>query len=150
MAAITPRKPRDPGYDFSVGSILLVEPDPTVSDPWVAALGAAGHSVHVATTAREALPLIQEGGIDAVVIDAYDPLTGIIELARRIEALPDAPPIVLISGSPEAPEISARIGAAAFVPKPCEPAELVAVANRLAGVRPVRIVEDDPSDRVAR
>jgi len=130
-----------------VGSILIVEADPAISDQWAAALSAAGHSVLTAMLTREVLPIIREGGIDAVVIDAYDPRVGIIELARSIEALPDAPPIVLVSGSPEAPEISARIGAAAFVPKPCDPAELVAVANRLVGgaVRPVRIVEDDPT-----
>jgi CheY-like chemotaxis protein len=129
-----------------VGSILLVEADPVICDQWVAALSEAGHSVLVARAAREALPVIREGGIDAVFIDALDPRVGIIELARSIEALPDAPPIVLISGSPEAPEISARIGAVAFLPMPFEPSELVAVANRLVGaLRPVRIVEDDPT-----
>lgn len=131
-----------------MGSILLVEADPVLSDQWVAALSEAGHSVLTAMLSREVLPVIREGGIDAVVIDAYDPRVGIIELARSIEALPDAPPIVLISGSPAAPEISARIGAAAFLTKPCDPAELVAVANRLVGaLRPVRIVEDDPTGR---
>lgn len=128
-----------------MGSILVVEADPAISEQWAVALGDAGHVVHTATAARDALPLIREGGIDAVVIDAYDPRHGIVELAKAIAALPDAPPVVLISGSPEAPEISARIGAAAFVPKPCEPAELVAVTNRVVGVRPVRVVEDDPS-----
>ena len=131
-----------------MGSILLVEADPAISDHWALALSEAGHSVLVVRVAREALAVIREGGIDAVFIDAYDPRVGIIELARSIEALPDAPPIVLISGSPEAPEISARIGAAAFLPMPCEPSELVTVANRLVGaLRPVRIVEDDPTGR---
>ena len=46
---------------------------------------------------REALPVIREGGIDVVVIDAYDPRIGVVELARSIEALPDPPPIVLVS-----------------------------------------------------
>ncbi len=137
----------DPGYYLLVGSILLVEADPAISDQFETALTAAGHSVLTAMLTREVLPIIREGGIDAVVIDAYDPRVGIIELARAIEALPDAPPIVLLSGSPQAPEISARIGVAAFLPKPCDPAELVAVTNRLVGgaVRPVRIVEGDPS-----
>lgn len=148
MAAFRSRKPGDPGYAFNVGSILLVEADPVISDQWAAALSAAGHSVLTATLTREVLPVIREGGIDAVMIAAYDPRVGIIELARSIEALPDAPPIVLISGSPEAPEISARIGAAAFLAKPCDPVDLVTVANRLVGaVRPVRIVEDDPTGR---
>jgi len=129
-----------------VGSILLVEADPMVADQWAAAISAAGHSVLSAAVMREALPMIREGGIDAVVIDAFDPRHGVIELARGIEALPDAPPVILVSSSPAAPEMSARIGASAFLPKPCEPAELVALVNRLLGnLRPVRAFEDEPT-----
>jgi hypothetical protein len=54
-----------------------------------------------------------------------------------------------VSGSPHAPEISVRIGAAAFVPKPCDPAELVTAVERLLGeVRPVKVIdeiEDEPT-----
>ncbi len=96
-------------------------------------------------TMDEVLPLIREGGIDLVIVDAYNPRAGLVELARSIEAVPDAPPIVLVSGSPDAPEISARAGAAAFLPKPCEPSELLAAVSRLLGrVRPVLVVADDP------
>ena len=118
------------------------------SDSWVAALTEAGHSVITAILTREVVPVLREGGIDVVVIDAYDPRKGIVELAHSIDALPDPPPIVLISDSPFAPEISARIGAAAFLTKPCEPGELVIEANRLMGSQPpVRIVEDDPTGK---
>src|SRR5262245_14763949 len=86
---------RDPGYAFAVGSILLVEADSETCDRWSTALGAAGHAVLAATVMRGALPLIREGGIDVVVIDAYDSCVGVVELARNINALPDAPPIVL-------------------------------------------------------
>ena len=131
-----------------MGSILLVEADPVTSDQWAEALRRAGHSIVQVHMSREVLPVILEGGIDAVVLDAYDPRVGITDLAKKIAALPDAPPLVLISGSPFAPEISARIGAASFLMKPCEPAEVVAVANRLVGeVRPVRIIEDEPTGR---
>jgi DNA-binding response OmpR family regulator len=129
-----------------VGSILLVESDPVICDQWATAVSAAGHAVLAASAMREALPLIREGGIDAVVIDAYDPRGAVVELARSIEALPDAPPIILVSGSPEAPEMSARIGAAVFLPKPCEPSEIVAAVTRLVGaLHPVRMVEDEPT-----
>jgi DNA-binding NtrC family response regulator len=118
------------------------------SDAWVTALTEAGHSVHTAMLAREVLPVLREGGIDVVVIDAYDPRSGIVELAHSIDALPEPPPIVLISDSPFAPEISARIGAAAFLAKPCEPRELVIEANRLMGSQPpVRIIEDAPTGK---
>jgi len=123
-----------------------VEADVTTSDEWAAAIDASGHSVLTASGMREALRLVREGGIDVVVIDVYDPRAGVIELARGMDALPDAPPIVLVSGSPAAPMFSARIGAAAFLAKPCEASEVVTAVGRLLGrLRPVRVVEDDPN-----
>src|SRR5439155_14589753 len=95
----------------------------------------------------EAFLRLGEGGIDVVVIDSYDPRVGVVELAKNIDKLPDAPPFVLVSASPYAPEISARIGAAAFVPKPLDAAELVAVVDRLVGQpRPVRTMDDFNDD----
>ncbi len=130
-----------------MGSILLVESDPETSGVWSEALAAAGHSVLVATAIREALPAIMDGGIDVVVIDSYDPRVGVADLARAIAALPDAPPVILVSGSPLAPEISARIGAATFLPKPCESAELIHAITRLVGepLRGMRAFEDEPT-----
>jgi DNA-binding NtrC family response regulator len=111
----------------------------------------AGHEVLLAITLREAYMRISEGGIDAVVVDSYDPRVGVVELARSMNNLPDAPPVVLVSQSPYAPEISARIGASAFLPKPCEPSELVDVVTRLAtDVRPVRNFEDEDPTGPAR
>ncbi len=92
----------------------------------------------------EAVARLGEGGFDVVVVDSYDPRIGVIELVRHMSALPDMPPIVLVSGSPFAPEISARIGAAAFVPKPIEPGDLVLAVERLVRhTRPVRLIEPD-------
>jgi two-component system chemotaxis response regulator CheY len=125
-----------------VGSILLVESDPDTRDRLGSAVKAAGHEVITAATAREAFLRVSEGGIDAVVIDSYDPRVGVVELSKHIDTLPDAPPLVLVSASPHAPEISARIGAAAFLPKPLDPGELVHALSRVVGeVRPVRQLE---------
>jgi DNA-binding NtrC family response regulator len=129
-----------------VNSILLVEADVATSDEWETAITAAGHSVLTASGTREALRRVREGGIDVVVIDVYDPRAGVIELARAMEALPDAPPILLISGSPASPQISVRIGAAMFLPKPCEPSEVVTAVGQLLGrLRPVWTFDDEPT-----
>jgi DNA-binding NtrC family response regulator len=126
-----------------VGSFLLVYLDPDTRDRIGSALRDSRHEVLTAHTARDAFLRVSEGGIDAVVIDSYDPRIAVVELAREMESLPDAPPIVLVSGSPHAPEISARIGAAAFVPKPAEPADVIALVERLVSMpRPVRTLED--------
>ncbi|HEY4058076.1 MAG TPA: response regulator [Kofleriaceae bacterium] len=128
-----------------MGSILLVEADPTICEQWTGVLSAMGHAVQAVTTTREALPAVRDGGIDCVVLDAYDPRIGVVEFARAIEALPDAPPLILVSGSPNAPEISARIGAVAFLPAPAEPSEIAnAVARVVNNVR-IRALEDEPT-----
>ncbi len=126
-----------------MGSILVVEPDATTGDVWGSALEEAGHAVVLVTHVREALAHVREGGIDLVIIDAHA-TTGVADAARGIEALPDAPPIVLASSLPAAPELSVRIGAAHFLPTPCDLDELVEAVNRVLGhVRPVLVVVDD-------
>ncbi len=129
-----------------MGSILVVESDPDTRDRLGNALREANHEVILAVTMGEAFLRLGEGGIDVVVIDSYDPRVGVVELVRNMNTLPDTPPVVLVSGSPFAPEISARIGAAAFVPKPIDPPELVAVVGRLVErLRPVRSFDDEPT-----
>ena len=130
-----------------MGSVLLVESDPETRERLGSFLRDAGHEVVVAVTSHDAFLRTSEGGIDVIVVDAYDPRGGTVELARSLNTLPDAPPIILVSSSPEAPEISARIGAAAFLAKPCDPADLVAAVARSTGqARPVRIFDDFADD----
>jgi len=131
-----------------MGSILLVEADTITSDAWSAAFTASGHSVLIASGMREALTVVRDGGIDVVVIDAYDPRAGVIELAHGMNALPDAPPIILVSESPAAPGISVRIGAATFLPKPCEPHEVISAVERLLHGRSLAFVDDEPTVRL--
>lgn len=130
-----------------MGSILVVQSDPDTRDQLGRTLRGGGHEVIVAFVVREALLRLKEGGIDAVLFDAYDPRVGVPELARHMELLPDSPPLVLISGSPHAPEISVRVGAAAFIPKPYEPSELLAAIDRIAnGTRPVKLIDEEELD----
>ena len=133
-----------------MGTVLVVDTDPDTRGRVESAIANEGNTVLVVSSLGDAFDTVREGGIDVIVIDSYDPRVGVVELARKLEALPDAPPLVLVSRSPHAPEISARVGAAAFVPKPLDVAELVAAIQRLLGeVRPTRVVEtpvdDDPS-----
>lgn len=130
-----------------MGSILLVESDQDTRDRFAAAMEEAGHEVLVAGTMKDAFLRVSEGGIDVVVVDSYDPRVGIVELARKIDTLPDTPPLLLVSASPHAPEISARVGAAAFLPKPVEPSEVVEAIARIIGeVRPVRGINFEDED----
>lgn len=120
-----------------------MQTDLAAESPWDTALDRAGHTTQVVPL-RDALRFAKDGGIDVIVIDALDPRAGILELSRALAGLPDSPPLVLVSSSPYAPEVSVRIGAAAFLPKPCDPAELVAVVGRMVShTRPVFLVDLD-------
>ena len=112
-----------------VSSILVVQTDP--AEHIGAVIAAAGHDVQIVYSPRDAMPIVDAGGIDLVVIDAFDPRVRIPELAKELDDVPDGPPILLVSASPHAPEISARIGARAFLAKPLEAGDLLAVIDRL-------------------
>jgi CheY-like chemotaxis protein len=113
-----------------VTTVLVVQSDPLLNDGWCFALEEAGHVVLAAEDTREGLVRVREGGIDVVVLDGPAEGSALRDFVRELERLPDAPPFILVSSSPAAPEISARLGAAAFVPKPCSPAELGEVLRR--------------------
>jgi DNA-binding NtrC family response regulator len=132
-----------------MGSILLVEAEPDHQDRLGTAVREAGHEVIGAFTAGDAFSRTSEGGIDVIVVADVAMAT---ELARTLQALPDPPPVVLVSSSPSAPEISAHIGAAAFLPQPFEADELMRIIARHVEPRPVRMfaefADDEPTDLV--
>jgi DNA-binding NtrC family response regulator len=133
-----------------VGTVLVVQPDPDLNEAWQDALAADGHDVLGAGAVRDAIRHIREGGIDIVVIDAYDSRdsrTSITELVGALERLPDPPPFILVSGLPNAPDLSARIGAAGLVIKPCDPCDVSNEVLRVtgSGVRPLLPIDDEPT-----
>ncbi len=80
----------------------------------------------------EGIQRVREGGIDVILVDHWDSHVGLSEFVAALNRWPVPPPFVLISDSPRAPEISARLGAAAFVPKPCQADELIEMTKRFS------------------
>src|SRR5688572_31319407 len=60
------------------------------------------------TTVADAIERAREGGLDVVVLDTSDGDVAVRALVAELERLPDAPPLVLVSESPDAPEMSAQ------------------------------------------
>ena len=69
--------------------------------------------------------------IEILVVD-YEVAGGIGPLAEALPLLRDAPPLILVGAAVEAPAVSAHLGAAAFVLKPCGGAELAMVVTHQA------------------
>ncbi len=106
-------------------------PEPEVCVGWSRELEAAGHTVISSRVPAQGIERIRQGDIDLVVLDGSGGTEVVLAFTSELHKLSDAPPFVLVSSSPEAPQISARLGAAAFVAKPCSRADLDHVIARL-------------------
>jgi DNA-binding NtrC family response regulator len=131
-------------YIASVSTVLVVQPDPLLNEEWCQTLAVRGHEVLAVSGVIDGIQRAREGGIDVVVVDSYDTSGAVSELVAELDRLPDAPPLILVSSSPHAPELSAHIGAAAF-----EPEDLADEVQRVATVRVRRLVhiDDEPTGR---
>jgi DNA-binding NtrC family response regulator len=124
-----------------VSTVLVLIPDPFAADGWTKQLEAQGMTVLTARGVRDGLLRVREGGIDAVVLDIVKPDPAIHDFVYELNRLPDAPPFILVSSSPKAPEVSARLGAAAFLPKPCTATDLAETIRRVNARR----LDDEPT-----
>jgi len=115
-----------------VSTILLVQADLVLNETWAEALARTGYDVLRVQTIDDGVARAREGGIDVVVIDTDGNDGPVRALVGELDRLPDAPPLVLVSESPQAPELSAQVGAAGFLPKPCSSEDLVEVVARVA------------------
>jgi DNA-binding NtrC family response regulator len=130
-----------------VAAVLIVTSEQLVRGA-VGQLEAAGHVVILAGSITDGETRLREGGIDVVVVE-YEITGGIDLFAQALQRLPDPPPFVLIGASLEAPAISARLGAAAFLAKPINVDDLERAILRIAPHAPVAL-EDVTTSPVPR
>lgn len=134
-----------------MGTILVVQADPALRSAWGEALRGQGHAVLEVSDVAEGVRDAREGGIDAVVLDSLEPARTARALIDELQKLPEPPPLILVSSSPRAPEQSAHLGAAAFVPKPCAPEDVaLAVEKVVSSRRPRSIVDDEDTEKRLR
>jgi DNA-binding NtrC family response regulator len=131
----------DVHFSTNVSTVLVLIPDLFAPDGWTTELEKLGMTVIAARGVRDGLARVREGGIDAIVIDVIIPDNGVRDFVTELNRLPDAPPFILVSSSPKAPEVSARLGAAAFLPKPCSADDLVDAIGRVNARR----LDDEPT-----
>jgi DNA-binding NtrC family response regulator len=128
----------------SVSTVLVVQADSALNQDWCTAIESVGHTVISAQGISQGIQRLREGGIDVILVDHWDSHSGLADFVSELDRLPEPPPFVLISDSPRAPEISAHMGAAAFVPKPCTTEEIVEIARRFSSI-PVHTEFEDES-----
>lgn len=114
------------------GTVLIVDDDPALRKVLGALLGQAGIAVIEAASGREALALLQERLIDAVVTDLRMPeLDGMALLTQIVRAWPDLPVVMLTAHATVALAVEAmKRGATDFVLKPFEREDVLFVVQK--------------------
>ncbi len=111
--------------------VLIADPDPDLQRTITAALSqerdmeAAGFS----SGGTETLSQIQSLRPDVVLLELVQPRLDGLSVLRRLAEAESAPPVVVLTGFVNAAIVAecARLGAAYFIPKPCDPGALSAV-----------------------
>jgi two-component system OmpR family response regulator len=126
-------------------SILVVEDDASTAAGIVAGLRGAGFEVELATSGRDAMQRIADGGHDLVVLDLMLPEASGFDVLERVRHRVGCPIIVLTARSGLPDRLRAfDLGAADYLAKPFWMEELVArIRSRLR-------VSDDTPRRVVR
>ena len=119
--------------------ILVVDDDIALCELVRAALELEGIEVDEAHHVVEADKILLTSTPDAVVLDIGLPgIDGLFYCARLRENPKTAKlPIIVISGSESNAESALAVGATAFVHKPFDPLELLALMERSVGVTPL-------------
>jgi len=124
--------------------LLIVDDDPGIRDVVSEFLSRHGYEVDTAADGKEMEQLLGRAAYDLIVLDVMMPGEDGLAICRRISAQPGGPAIIMMSAMGEETDriVGLELGADDYVPKPCNPREL------LARVRAVlrRRLEPRPSD----
>ena len=102
------------------GPILVVDDDPAICDTVEDALHLAGHSTIRATNGNAALEIIRRENVALVVLDVNMPKVGGFDVLRRLRALKDQTPVILLTARDDRHDVieGFRVGADDYVTKP--------------------------------
>lgn len=118
-------------------TILVVEDDAELREMLTAILHSAGHRCVVAGDGVDGLRLAGTGGFTAAIIDAGLPGLGGLELVARLRRAGVTLPVLVLSAYVNTDDAKAvgLAGAGAFLGKPFEIDDLLAVVSRLVAPR---------------
>ena len=113
--------------DAEAGHILVVDDDPGIRDVVSEFLSRHGFSVDTAADGREMERAIGRQRPDLVVLDLMLPGEDGLAICRRL-ARPEGPAVIMLSAMGEETDriIGLELGADDYLPKPCNPRELLA------------------------
>ncbi|HYG27966.1 MAG TPA: response regulator [Caulobacteraceae bacterium] len=108
--------------------ILIVDDDPGIRDVVADFLGKHGFQVDTAADGKGMDAALGRNLVDLVVLDVMMPGEDGLAICRRLSAQPGGPGIIMMSAMGEETDriVGLELGADDYVPKPCNPRELLA------------------------
>ncbi|MHB8670881.1 MAG: response regulator transcription factor [Acidimicrobiales bacterium] len=119
------------------GRVLVVDDEPDILLLVRVILEAAGYEALLAADGEQALQRIAEDSPDLVLLDVMMPVMDGWGVLRALRQRPSAPPVVVVSvrSGQRDVELATELGAAAYVTKPFDSHELVALVGRVLSER---------------
>jgi len=108
--------------------LLIVDDDPGIRDVVSEFLSRHGYHVDTAADGKEMEQALGRAAYDLIVLDVMMPGEDGLAICRRISAQPGGPAIIMMSAMGEETDriVGLELGADDYVPKPCNPRELLA------------------------
>ncbi len=119
--------PDSPAEPVSSAHVLLVDDDPGIRDVISDFLGRHGFTVRVAADGTGLGRALSSQRPDLIVLDVMLPGEDGLSLCRKIAAA-DGPPVIILSAMGDDTDriVGLELGADDYLPKPCNPRELLA------------------------
>ena len=127
--------------------VLLIDDDARLFELLSTYLEQNGVTVKGARDGKQGLQMLEEGGVDAVLLDVMMPGIDGLEVCKRIRAKNNNVPVLMLTAKGDETDrvVGLEIGADDYIAKPFSPREL------LARIRAVvrRVQPEAPSERLA-
>jgi len=123
--------------------ILVVDDEPNLRKVLSAQLARDGYDVHTAEDGEQALSILEQNHIDLVITDLKMPKLDGMELLRRVVALDDELPVVMITahGTVDNAVEALKTGAFDYITKPFDQAEVRTIVRKALKTRDLSATE---------